>query len=165
MLDAALGGSDTIDNHLNDLNISAQYAYQQTYALTLAYFDISGNSNHALYAPGPWFGSANGSPDRRGYIIQLECVPFGKFSSFARPWLNVRFGLQYTGRDPGLSSGLALRAPPWPPRDVPTSRAGIESHKDALAFGDDVLPGSPEWPVVKRHMPRRKTRFPVRSCA
>jgi hypothetical protein len=93
----ALGGSDTIDNHLNDLNISAQYAYQQTYALTLAYFDISGNTNHALYAPGPWFGSANGSPDSRGYIIQLECVPFGKFSSFARPWLNVRFGLQYTG--------------------------------------------------------------------
>ena len=24
-------------------------------------------------------------------------MPFGKFGSFARPWLNARFGLQYTG--------------------------------------------------------------------
>jgi hypothetical protein len=93
----ALGGSDTTDNHLNQVNISGQYAYQQTYSITLAYFDVSGNVNHALYAPGAWFGSANGSPDSRGYTIQVECVPFGKFSSFARPWLNVRFGLQYTG--------------------------------------------------------------------
>jgi len=93
----ALAGSDTIDNHLNELNISGQYAYQQTYAITLAYFDIWGNSNAALYAPGAWFGSANGSPDSRGYIVQAECIPFGKFTSLARPWLNVRFGLQYTG--------------------------------------------------------------------
>jgi len=93
----ALAGSDTIDNHLDQLNISGQYAYQQTYAVTLAYFDTWGNSNEALYAPGAWFGSANGSPDSRGYIVQLECIPFGKFTSLARPWLNVRFGLQYTG--------------------------------------------------------------------
>jgi hypothetical protein len=93
----ALGGSDTIDNHLNDLNISGQYAYQQTYAITLAYFDVSGNANHALYPPGAWFGSVNGSPDSRGYTVQVECIPFGKFGSFARPWLNTRFGLQYTG--------------------------------------------------------------------
>jgi hypothetical protein len=94
---AALGGSDSIDNDLHDLNISGQYAYQQTYAITLAYFDIGGNSDPALYPAGAWFGSANGSPDSRGYMVQIECIPFGKFTSFARPWLNVRFGLQYTG--------------------------------------------------------------------
>jgi hypothetical protein len=50
-----------------------------------------------LHAPGPVSGSLTGSPDSRGYIIQLEYVPFGKLESFARPYLNVRLGLQYTG--------------------------------------------------------------------
>jgi hypothetical protein len=93
----ALGGSSAVDNHLNILNITAQYAYQQTYALALSLFDIQGNGNLALYAPSPWFGSANGSPDSRGYIVQIECMPFGKIDSFARPFLNLRVGLQYTG--------------------------------------------------------------------
>ena len=93
----ALGGSDTIANHLDAFNFSAQYAYRQTYSLTLAYFDTVGNSNPGLYAPGAWFGSANGSPDSRGYVVQLECIPFGKFDSLAKPFLNIRVGLQYTG--------------------------------------------------------------------
>jgi hypothetical protein len=93
----ALGGSSTIANHLDALNLSAQYAFRQTYSFTLAYFDTVGNSNPAMYAPGPWFGSANGSPDSRGYVLQLEWIPFGKFDSLARPFLNLRLGLQYTG--------------------------------------------------------------------
>jgi hypothetical protein len=92
----ALGGSDTVANHLNALNISAQYAYQQTHSVTVAYFDTVGNSNLALYGPSAWFGSANGSPDSSGFIFQLEFIPFGKADSFARPFLNLRIGLQYT---------------------------------------------------------------------
>jgi hypothetical protein len=92
----ALGGSDAIANHLNQVNVSGQYAYRQTYSFTVAYVDTVGNVNSLIYPPGPWFGSANGSPDSRYYIMQLECMPFGKFDSFARPLLNVRFGLQYT---------------------------------------------------------------------
>ena len=41
-------------------------------------------------------GSANGSPDSSGYTLGVECIPFGKITSFARPFLNVRTGLQYT---------------------------------------------------------------------
>ena len=93
----AVGGSSSVDNHLNTLNISGQYAYRQTYSLTLAYFNTSGSSNPALYAPGEWFGSANGIPDSRGYNIQLECIPFGKADSYAKPLLNLRVGLQFTG--------------------------------------------------------------------
>jgi len=93
----AVGASATIANHLNTFNLSAQYAYRQTYSLTAAYFDTVGNSNPVIYAPGAWFGSANGSPDSRGYIIQLECIPFGKVDSLAKPFLNLRLGLQYTG--------------------------------------------------------------------
>jgi hypothetical protein len=94
---AALEGSDTIANHLNQLNVSGNYAYRQTYSLTLAYFDTVGNSNAELYPPSPWFGSADNSPDSRGYTLQLECIPFGKADSFAHPFLNLRIGLQYTG--------------------------------------------------------------------
>jgi len=93
----AVGASSTISNRLNTLNISGQYAYRQTYSITVAYFNTSGSSNAALYAPAEWFGSANGSPESRGYIIQAECVPFGKADSYAKPFLNLRFGLQFTG--------------------------------------------------------------------
>jgi len=93
----ALGGSDAVDNHLNVLNISGQYAYEQTYSLTAAYFNTSGNTNPILYAPAPWFGSANGSPNSSGYILQLEYIPFGKADSFKHPFLNLRVGLQFTG--------------------------------------------------------------------
>jgi hypothetical protein len=93
----AVGASSSIDNDLHTLNISAQYGYRQTYSVTLAYFNVSGSSNRALYAPGEWFGSANGSPDSRGYNIQLECVPFGKADSYAKPLLNLRVGVQFTG--------------------------------------------------------------------
>ena len=92
----ALGGSSSIANHLNTFTVSGQYAYKQTYSITLAYFDTVGNSNPGLYAPFAWFGSANNSPDSRYYIAQLECMPFGKLDSLAKPFLNLRVGLQYT---------------------------------------------------------------------
>lgn len=92
----ALGESSSIANHLNTITVNGQYAYNQTYAITLAYFDTVGNSNAGLYVPFPWFGSANNSPDSRYFVTQLECIPFGKSDSFAKPFLNMRFGLQYT---------------------------------------------------------------------
>jgi hypothetical protein len=92
----ALGTSSAVANHLNTFTLSGQYAYRQTYSATLGYFDIVGNSNAALYPPSPWFGSVSNSPDSRFYVLQLECVPFGKTGSFARPFLNMRLGLQYT---------------------------------------------------------------------
>ena len=42
-------------------------------------------------------GSANGSPDSRGYLLQFEYVPFGKADSYKQPWINLRAGLQYIG--------------------------------------------------------------------
>jgi hypothetical protein len=91
----ALGASSAVDNHLHTFTINGQYAYKQTYSVTLAYFDISGNSNPASYSAAPWYGSANHSPDSTYYIVQLESIPFGKIASFAQPYLNMRFGLQY----------------------------------------------------------------------
>jgi hypothetical protein len=93
----ALAGGGMPDNHQNRFKVDGQYGFRQTYSVTLAYFDYSGNTNTALFRPAPLFGSANGSPNTTGYMLQLECIPFGKAGSFASPWVNMRLGVQYTG--------------------------------------------------------------------
>jgi hypothetical protein len=91
------GGSDSASNHLNTLRVDATVTFKQTWSVGGGVFDISGGSDATFYAPGEFSGSANGSPDTRGYIVQLEYVPFGKMGSWGSPWVNVRTGLQYTG--------------------------------------------------------------------
>jgi hypothetical protein len=93
----ASGGSASNSNHLNAVSLDVTYAYQQTYVASAGLFSTSGSTDMGLYSPGPVSGSLTGSPDSRGYLIQLEYVPFGKLESFAKPYLNVRLGLQYTG--------------------------------------------------------------------
>jgi hypothetical protein len=89
--------SDAVSNSLHTLLADVSYALRQTWVGSLGLFDTTGSTNHVLFAPGPIGGSASGSPDSRGYTLQLEYVPFGKAGSFASPWINVRLGLQYTG--------------------------------------------------------------------
>jgi hypothetical protein len=91
------GASDRIGNSLQTFNIDVNYGYRRTWIGTVAGFASSGSHNAALYAPGALSGSASGSPDSSGYILQAEYVPFGKLNSYAAPWLNLRLGLQYTG--------------------------------------------------------------------
>jgi hypothetical protein len=98
-LDASFAAhrSSAIDNELDSTRLNATYAYRQTWIGSVGLFNINGSSNPALFAPGPGGGSASGSPNSRGYTLQLEVVPFGKADSFGKPWLNVRTGVQYTG--------------------------------------------------------------------
>jgi hypothetical protein len=98
-LDASLatGGSDSNSNSLHSFNADVTYILRQTWAGSVGLFDTNGTTNHAMFTPGPVNGSASGSPAQRGYIVQLEWVPFGKIGSFASPWVNLRLGLQYFG--------------------------------------------------------------------
>jgi hypothetical protein len=91
------GGVAAASNHLNTLRLDASYTYHQTWSAGAGVFDITGGADQVFYGPAPLSGSNNGSPDTRGYILQLEYVPFGKMGSWAQPWVNVRIGLQYTG--------------------------------------------------------------------
>lgn len=106
------GGADNPSNHLNSLRFDVTYAYRQTWSAGLGGFDITGGKDLTLYGScspdptippaigctgGPFTGSANGSPNTRGYVAQFECVPLGKMTSWGRPWVNLRLGLQYTG--------------------------------------------------------------------
>ena len=77
--------------------VIAEYGYRQTYAFTLGYFSsATAMRTRRCFGPGLCFGSATGSPDSRGYVLQLEYIPFGKAGSPAGPWLNLRLGVQYT---------------------------------------------------------------------
>ena len=98
-LDASFAAeaSDAVENHLDSLHFDAGFAWDQTWVASVGWFNTSGSSNSALFAPAEVEGSATGSPDSRGYTIQLEYVAFGKIHSFLRPWLNLRLGLQYIG--------------------------------------------------------------------
>jgi hypothetical protein len=98
-LDASFAAnrSSANDNHLDSTQLNATYAYRQTWIGSVGLFSINGSSNRLLFAPGPGSGSASGSPNTRGYTVQLEVVPFGKVDSFGKPWINVRTGVQYTG--------------------------------------------------------------------
>jgi hypothetical protein len=91
------GGSDNALDHLNTFRMDASFVYRQTWGITGAIFDIQGTTDATLYGPGDVSGSANGSPDSRGFILQLDYVPFGKMMSWGSPWVNLRVGVQYTG--------------------------------------------------------------------
>jgi hypothetical protein len=97
-LDASFAAGSSANNadHLNTVNLDVGYAYHQTWVTSVGLFHTSGSTDMGLYAPGPVSGSLTGSPDSRGYLVQLEYVPFGKQDSLAAPWLNLRVGLQYT---------------------------------------------------------------------
>ncbi len=98
-LDAAFaaGESDSSANHLNQLQLDATIAWHQTWVGSVGWFDTTGSNNAGLFPAAEIDGSANGSPNSRGYTLQLEYVPFGKTNSFGAPWMNARFGLQYKG--------------------------------------------------------------------
>jgi hypothetical protein len=91
------GGSESDSNHLNVLRLDASFTYRQTWSVGAGVFDITGGTDNTLIGPEPLAGSNNGSPDTRGYVVQFECVPLGKLTSFGRPWVNIRLGVQYTG--------------------------------------------------------------------
>jgi hypothetical protein len=86
----ALGGATNLDSHLDSWNIKTSYFYDHTYGINLAYFNVSGSTDPALFA-----GSFNGSPNSNGWIIEANYVPFMHGGPSFWPWLNIRFAVQY----------------------------------------------------------------------
>lgn len=87
-LDASFtsGAAANASNTLKTFRVAGSYYYQRKYGGGLGYFSTTGSTDTSLYAPAAVFGSANGSPDSKGWIAELNYVP----------WQNVKFALQYT---------------------------------------------------------------------
>lgn len=74
-------------NTLRTVRVGGSYYYQRKVGGGLGYFSTTGTSDALLYPQGAAvFGSANGSPDSRGWVAELNYLP----------WQNVKVALQYT---------------------------------------------------------------------
>lgn len=93
----AASGASNPEDKLRSLKLTGSYQYKRTYGAILQHFRTNGDSDPGLYPSGPDLlaasdpgfvanGSANGSPDNKGWIGEL----------FWAPWENTRFSLQYT---------------------------------------------------------------------
>ncbi|MBI3383131.1 MAG: cytochrome C [Aquabacterium sp.] len=67
-------------NTVKNTKLAASYHFQNTYGATLGYFKATSEDQHA---------------GNRGFLYQVDWTPWGKESSWAAPWANLRVGLQY----------------------------------------------------------------------
>lgn len=81
--------------YLNTFKFNTAYTFDQTYGVTFGYNKITGSNDAMLYSPDAGFVSNR--PNSEFYTAELVYVPFGKASSYASPWLNLRTSLQYIG--------------------------------------------------------------------
>jgi hypothetical protein len=90
-----LGLTANAHDNLQSINLKASYLYDQTVGATVGYFNIHGSVDTGLYAAGAIGGSANGSPNSRGWTAELTYMPFNNGGPSFWPWLNAKVGLQF----------------------------------------------------------------------
>lgn len=97
----ASGAAANPSNTLSTTEVAATYYYHRKLGGTLQYFSTTGTTDTGLYAATPAGSpgavtSANGSPDTRGWVAEVNYLP----------WLNVKVSAQYTwyGRFNGAGS-------------------------------------------------------------
>jgi hypothetical protein len=85
------GTAQNASNTLKSFKIVGEYSYQRMIGGSLGLFDTTGTSDAGLYpastvlAPLPVVSSATNSPDSRGYVAEVNYLP----------WLNTKLQLQY----------------------------------------------------------------------
>ena len=86
-------------NTLNTLRAYASLAYGNDNRIVLSgqYFDTWGSSDPLLYASlNSCALTANCSPNTKGYVAEIDYIPFVTSKSPIWPWANTKIGLQYT---------------------------------------------------------------------
>jgi hypothetical protein len=81
------GFAANTDNNLKTLKLTGEYFYRRRIGGLIGYFSTKGNSDALLYGPAPVSGSANGKPDTKGYVLEVNYLP----------WLNTKLQAQYVG--------------------------------------------------------------------
>jgi hypothetical protein len=79
------GFAQNTDNTLNTFKLVGEYTFRRTIGGSLGLFDITGGSDPLLYAQAPVVGSLANNPDSRGFIGEINYLP----------WLNTKLQLQY----------------------------------------------------------------------
>jgi hypothetical protein len=79
--------ASVLGHHLNTFRVNAVYHFGYRYAPAFEYFVTKGTRDPLLFAPAAITGSANGSPNSKGYILNFTYWPVQ----------NIRLAAQYTG--------------------------------------------------------------------
>ena len=82
---ATNGLASNANNDLKSFKITGEYSYQRTIGGALGFFTTSGSSDATLYPAGDVVGSQTNSPDSRGFVAEVNYLP----------WLNTKLQLQY----------------------------------------------------------------------
>jgi hypothetical protein len=93
------GANDNPTSHLKSTHFKLGWLYERKYGLNASLFRLTGDIDNAR------FGTANGSPDTSGYVLELDYLPTIDFAYDKQ--LTARIGLQYTAYNKfnGASSG------------------------------------------------------------
>ncbi|MBI3345101.1 MAG: cytochrome C [Gammaproteobacteria bacterium] len=75
-----------VTDKLNIFRVNGSYFYQRRYGFTLGYFTLRGDEDPALYPMGEVTGSATGSTDSDGVVMELNYLP----------QMHTKLALQYT---------------------------------------------------------------------
>ncbi len=81
------GAAAFVSHHLNTAQANVEYHFGTRVSATAGFFDVTGTADPLLFAPAPVSGSANGSPQSNGYLINLSWWPVQ----------NIDLAFQYTG--------------------------------------------------------------------
>lgn len=84
---AANGAANFVSHHLNTAQANVEYHFGTRVSAAAGLFTITGTADPLLFAAAPVSGSANGSPQSKGYLLNLSW------------WLeqNIQLAFQYTG--------------------------------------------------------------------
>jgi hypothetical protein len=77
--------SQNVTNTLSTYKANLSWVPNNVQTLSVGYFGVNGSSDNLVYAASPLSGSATGSPNSQGFILDAN----------ANAWMNVRFGAQY----------------------------------------------------------------------
>ncbi len=90
-LDASYAAGDSANRSdtLDTFKLDGTYYQNRHWGGTLGFFNTTGDADPGLYAPAAVDGSRTGKPDSRGWIAELDYLP----------WENTKFALQYTAYD------------------------------------------------------------------
>ncbi|HEY5896269.1 MAG TPA: cytochrome C [Burkholderiales bacterium] len=95
----ATAQTNAIDR-LASLRAKATYYYRNKYGINLGYFSSRGDADEILYNNGePIAGSANGSPDSSGYIVELNYLPLRDIRLVAQYTAYTKFNGARTNYD------------------------------------------------------------------
>ncbi len=83
----AQGAAGVVSHHLNTAQANVEYHFGNRVAATGAFFDVTGTADPVLFASAPIAGSANGSPQSNGYLLNVSYWP----------QQNIDLMFQYTG--------------------------------------------------------------------